>query len=99
METKPTDRQLIDLIRKRLLEASSGDRKYERPMNWAEADHLMEILARTERNRDMWKGQCERQAAQLTKLHAAPPAAFDTMPDDYETNQPQTAPEAQIPRA
>ena len=23
-------------------------------------------LARAERNRDMWKGQCERQAAQLT---------------------------------
>lgn len=26
---------------------------------------------RTERNRDMWKGQCERQAEELTKLREA----------------------------
>jgi hypothetical protein len=26
---------------------------------------------RTERNRDMWQGQCERQAAQLTDMRAA----------------------------
>lgn len=28
-------------------------------------------VERVERNRDMWKGQCERQAARLTELHAA----------------------------
>lgn len=31
---------------------------------------LTEELARTERNRDMWKGQCERQASELTQLRA-----------------------------
>lgn len=33
--------------------------------------HLKEELKRTARNRDMWKGQCERQAARLMKLHEA----------------------------
>ena len=33
----------------------------------AEAARLRSELARTERNRDMWKGQCERQADQLTQ--------------------------------
>ena len=32
----------------------------------AEIDRLKADLARTARNRDMWKGQCERQAEQLT---------------------------------
>lgn len=31
----------------------------------AEITRLTEELARTERNRDMWKGQCERQAEKL----------------------------------
>lgn len=83
---KMTDDQLVTYLKKTLASASIGDRTYERPMSWEQAEQLMEILARTERNRDMWKGQCERQAAQLTKLHAALPTAFDTLPDDYETN-------------
>lgn len=33
----------------------------------AEAARLRSELARTERNRDMWKGQCERQAEKLTR--------------------------------
>lgn len=33
----------------------------------AEIERLRSELARTERNRDMWKGQCERQADQLTQ--------------------------------
>lgn len=35
-----------------------------------EIARLAEELARTERNRDMWKGQCERQASELTQLRA-----------------------------
>ena len=31
-------------------------------------DRLDEEAARTARNRDMWKGQCERQAAELEAL-------------------------------
>ncbi|WP_159711493.1 ead/Ea22-like family protein [Geminicoccus flavidas] len=30
---------------------------------------LIEELERTQRNRDMWKGQCERQAAELRRIH------------------------------
>lgn len=33
----------------------------------AEIERLRSELARTERNRDMWKGQCERQAEKLTR--------------------------------
>jgi hypothetical protein len=36
----------------------------------AEIERLKEELARTERNRDMWKGQCERQAEQLRAYRA-----------------------------
>lgn len=36
----------------------------------AEIERLRSELARTERNRDMWKGQCERQADQLTQAGA-----------------------------
>lgn len=32
---------------------------------------------RMERNRDMWRGQCERQAAQLTEMRAALQAMVD----------------------
>lgn len=39
-----------------------------------EIERLKEDCARTERNRDMWKGQCARQAEQLSKLHDAPAA-------------------------
>lgn len=43
----------------------------------AEIDRLKSDLARTARNRDMWKGQCERQAERLSGLqwqhiHTAP---------------------------
>lgn len=34
----------------------------------AEIDRLTSDRDRIERNRDMWKGQCERQAEQLTSL-------------------------------
>lgn len=34
---------------------------------------------RTARNRDMWKGQCERQAAELQRLRSAIAAVFDTL--------------------
>lgn len=34
-----------------------------------EAENLREELARTERNRDMWKEQCAQQARQLESLH------------------------------
>jgi len=37
----------------------------------AQIAKLQEELDRTLRNRDMWKGQCERQAAQLTELHSS----------------------------
>lgn len=37
----------------------------------AEIARLKEELARTERNRDMWKGQVERQAERLADTHAA----------------------------
>jgi len=37
----------------------------------AEINRLRSELARTERNRDMWKGQSERQAAMLAELRAA----------------------------
>lgn len=30
---------------------------------------LIEELERTQRNRDMWKGQCERQADELRRIH------------------------------
>lgn len=70
MSTKLTDNQLVEKLKKRLATASQGDRIYERPMSWDEADQFLEIIARTERNRDMWQNQCERQADQLTKLHA-----------------------------
>ena len=33
---------------------------------------------RTERNRDMWKGQCERQAAKLERLHQVVTGDFET---------------------
>lgn len=36
-----------------------------------EIERLTAERERTERNRDMWKGQCERQAAQLTKMRSA----------------------------
>jgi hypothetical protein len=35
-------------------------------------ERLSAELARTERNRDMWKGQCERQADQLRSLSQFP---------------------------
>lgn len=37
----------------------------------AEAARVAEELARVERNRDMWKGQCERQAERLTSMRTA----------------------------
>ncbi len=37
----------------------------------------LEYLARAARNRDMWKGQCERQAASLTAMRAALHDAID----------------------
>lgn len=40
----------------------------------ADVAAVREELARTERNRDMWKGQCERQAEQLAALRSQPPA-------------------------
>lgn len=30
---------------------------------------LIEELERTQRNRDMWKAQCEQQAAELRRIH------------------------------
>ncbi len=39
----------------------------------------MKELEHYERNRDMWKGQCERQAAQLTSLRDVAKAAADTL--------------------
>jgi len=33
---------------------------------------------RTERNRDMWKGQCERQAAKLERLHQVVTGEFES---------------------
>lgn len=36
----------------------------------AEIERLKKDAERTARNRDMWKGQCERQAAQLGELRA-----------------------------
>lgn len=41
----------------------------------AEAARLRSELARTKRNRDMWKGQCERQAEKLTRASSAASAA------------------------
>lgn len=35
---------------------------------------------RLERNRDMWKGQCERQAAAMTALHGLSPKAQGPKP-------------------
>lgn len=32
-------------------------------------ERLEAEVARLERNRDMWKGQCERQAVELTRCH------------------------------
>jgi hypothetical protein len=33
---------------------------------------LAEAVARTERNRDMWKGQCDRQAQHIRELGGQP---------------------------
>ena len=33
---------------------------------------------RTERNRDMWKGQCDRQAAKLERLHQVVTGEFES---------------------
>ena len=38
------------------------------PDLWAKNQALQADLDRTERNRDMWKGQCERQAEELARL-------------------------------
>lgn len=37
----------------------------------AESARLKEDLARTERNRDMWKGQVERQSATIARMREA----------------------------
>lgn len=36
-----------------------------------ERDAAIETSDRNQRNRDMWKGQCERQAEELTHLRGA----------------------------
>lgn len=77
----------------RLMEAASiraqggGDTVAAR---WDEVEDaitaLENELAFTQRNREMWKDQCGQQAAELTKVRMAARTAFDTLPDDYETN-------------
>ena len=42
-------------------------------------ERLRSELARTERNRDMWKGQCERQAARLTIVNALPEPCVESL--------------------
>ena len=44
-----------------------------------EIERLREEVARTERNRDMWKGQCERQAAALTDLRSSRAELVDAL--------------------
>lgn len=44
--------------------------KQEREACEAQVQKLEEAVDRMERNRDMWKGQCERQAQQLEGFRA-----------------------------
>ncbi len=48
-----------------------------------EIDRLASEKARTERNRDMWKGQCERQAAQLAADRAVMREALEALRERY----------------
>jgi hypothetical protein len=60
--TDPTDRILQDLERAALAAMERGTRF---PVHPGDALALIERLRRTERNRDMWRGQSERQAEAL----------------------------------
>ncbi len=49
---------------------------------------------RAERNRDMWKDQCERQAARLELLHAAIKRQVDNIERWRETGKPASPDES-----
>lgn len=51
----------------------------------AQVERLEEEAARTARNRDMWKGQCERQAAELEALRADA-ERYRWLRDDLDSN-------------
>ena len=75
------DRELIEALLVSDAERVGAPFVYRNPDGPAAAARLTELLeenerlaselARTERNRDMWKGQVERQAAKLTTFRAA----------------------------
>jgi len=44
--------ELMARLKKRFVNASDSDRQYERPMNWIEADLLMNAIERLTRERD-----------------------------------------------
>lgn len=64
------------------------------------AEKILEHIERVERNRDMWKGQCERQAEKIAALIAREEkleAALKECADDLEaelfnSHQPDTHP-------
>lgn len=52
-------KELLDKLRSRLSSASAGDRMYERPMSWEDADEILRMV-------EVYRARCEELSAELT---------------------------------